>query len=119
MGRLPGKKSSSNILQSTYKCQICSALLPSTHKYDHLTVHFKDKISPLLSKSVPFTCPKCRFVALDRAALIRHFATRHGLVDAFLKDWLVKNNREDEASNLEVPEPPDIKPLLDKDSLEC
>ena len=31
----------------------------------------------------------------------------------------MKNNREDEASNLEVPEPPDIKPLLDKDSLEC
>ena len=70
---------------ANYKCQICLALLPAKHKSDHLTVHFKDKISPLLAKDVPFTCPKCRYVAMDRPSLIRHFATRHGLVDAFLK----------------------------------
>ena len=46
-------------------------------------------MSPLLAKEVPFTCPKCRYVALDRTSLIRHFATRHGLVDAFLKVTLV------------------------------
>ena len=70
---------------SNYKCQICMALMPAKHKSDHLTVHFKDKISPLLARDPPFTCPKCRFVAMDRSSLIRHFATRHGLVDAFLK----------------------------------
>ena len=70
---------------TTYKCQICSSIVPAKTKSDHLIVHFKDKISPLLAKTVPFTCPKCRYVALDRSSLIRHFATRHGLVQAFLK----------------------------------
>ena len=84
-GKIAGQKSLTSLQQATYKCQICLALLPAKHKSDHLTVHFKDKISPLLAKDVPFTCPKCRFVAMDRPALIRHFATRHGLVDAFLK----------------------------------
>ena len=74
-----------SVQSANYKCQICLALLPAKHKSDHLTVHFKDKISPLLAKDVPFTCPKCRYVAMDRPSLIRHFATRHGLVDAFLK----------------------------------
>lgn len=73
------------VQDTTYKCQICLALVPAKHKSDHLIVHFKDKISPLLAKDPPFTCPKCRFVAMDRSSLIRHFATRHGLVDAFLK----------------------------------
>ena len=70
---------------STYKCQICSVIIPAKHKSDHLTVHFKDKISPLLARSAPFSCPKCRYVAIERSSLIRHFATKHGLVDAFLK----------------------------------
>ena len=78
---------------TTYKCPICSAMLPAKHKSDHLTVHFKDKISPLLAKEVPYSCPKCRYVAMDRSSLIRHFATRHGLVDAFLKVEF-HNNRE-------------------------
>lgn len=78
-------KKMSGVQPTTYKCQICLALLPAKHKSDHLTVHFKDKISPLLAKDAPFTCPKCRYVAMDRSSLIRHFATRHGLVDAFLK----------------------------------
>ena len=83
--------------------------MPAKHRSDHLIVHFKDRISPVLARAVPFTCPKCRFVAMDRydyndddddnnddddddddddndrATLIRHFATRHGLVEAFLK----------------------------------
>jgi hypothetical protein len=42
-------------------------------------------MSPLLAKEIPFNCPKCRYVAMDRTSLIRHFATRHGLVEAFLK----------------------------------
>ena len=85
--RFPGVRPSLMSLQqpANYKCQICLAVLPAKHKSDHLTVHFKDKISPLLAKDVPFTCPKCRYVAMDRPSLIRHFATRHGLVDAFLK----------------------------------
>ena len=111
---IPGKS-----LTSSYKCQICSALLPFSLKSDHLTVHFKDKISPLLSKTVPFNCPKCRYVAVDRAMLIRHFATRHGLLDAFLKDWLEKNDRKDEAVALEVTDLPETKPLPERDSLEC
>ena len=104
---------------TTYKCQICPATVPAKHRSDHLTVHFKDKISPLLAKEVPFTCPKCRYVAMDRSSLIRHFATRHGLVDAYLKDWLERNNRKEEAAALEVIEVPDIKPPPDKDLPEC
>ena len=73
------------MLPSTYRCPICSSTIPAKHRADHLTVHFKDKISPLLAREVPFSCPKCRFVAQDRPSLIRHFATRHGLVDAFLR----------------------------------
>ena len=80
---MPGLGSSD--APSTYKCQICSSLMSSKHRSDHLIVHFKDKISPLLAKTAPFNCPKCRFVAMDRSTLIRHFASRHGLVEAFLK----------------------------------
>ena len=83
--RLPGIKGNMLSAPTTYKCQICSSIVPAKTKSDHLIVHFKDKISPLLAKTVPFTCPKCRYVALDRSSLIRHFATRHGLVQAFLK----------------------------------
>ena len=66
--------------------------MPAKHRSDHLIVHFKDKISPLLAKTAPFNCPKCRFVAMDRSTLIRHFATRHGLVEAFLKVSLKNGN---------------------------
>ena len=66
----------------------------------HLTVHFKDKISLLLAKDVPFMCPKCRYVAMDWSSLIRHSATHNGLVDTYLKDWLERNNWKEEASAL-------------------
>ena len=93
--RLPGIRSNIMAAPTTYKCPICSAMLPAKHKSDHLTVHFKDKISPLLAKDVPYSCPKCRYVAMDRSSLIRHFATRHGLVDAFLKVYHLKNIHND------------------------
>ena len=92
--RLPGNSSSEISAPSTYKCHICSSLMPAKHRSDHLIVHFKDRISPLLPKSAPFNCPKCRFVAMDRSTLIRHFATRHGLVEAFLKVSLMERNGE-------------------------
>ena len=138
--RAPGVRNSLTSLQpSNYKCPICLALLPAKHKSDHLTVHFKDKISPLLAKDVPFTCPKCRYVAMDRPSLIRHFATRHGLVDAFLKvregktvvqrififhenyfqDWLERHDRLAEAEAMECVDLPEIKPPPEKDQLEC
>ena len=99
MFRLPGIRSNLMCTPSTYKCQICSVIIPAKHKSDHLTVHFKDKISPLLARSAPFSCPKCRYVAIERSSLIRHFATKHGLVDAFLKvntndqssQWAINN----------------------------
>ena len=110
--------------------------MPAKHRSDHLIVHFKDKISPLLAKTAPFNCPKCRFVAMDRSTLIRHFATRHGLVEAFLKvsfkndenchfkklfsqDWLERHGRSDEASSLVVPVLPEIKPPPENDVPEC
>ena len=99
----------SKMLPSTYRCPICSSTIPAKHRADHLTVHFKDKISPLLAREVPFSCPKCRFVAQDRPSLIRHFATRHGLVDAFLKDWLERHGRDTEAAGLENRTTPAIR----------
>ena len=42
-------------------------------------------MSPMLAKGFPFSCPRCRYVAMERTSLIRHFATRHGVVEFFLK----------------------------------
>jgi hypothetical protein len=60
-------------------------------------------MSPLLAKEIPFNCPKCRYVAMDRTSLIRHFATRHGLVEAFLK---VKYSRRNSVPDPHVLGPP-------------
>ena len=107
------------MLPTTYRCPICSATIPAKHRADHLTVHFKDKISPLLAREIPFACPKCRFVAMDRPSLIRHFATRHGLVDAFLKDWLERHGRESEASGLDSRSLPAVKGPPESGMIEC
>ena len=109
----------SKALPTTYRCPICSATIPAKHRADHLTVHFKDKISPLLAREAPFSCPKCRFVATDRPSLIRHFATRHGLVDAFLKDWLERHGREAEAASLETRPTPSVRPPPEAGQPEC
>ena len=81
-----------------------------------VTACLQEKISPLLPKSVPFCCPKCRYVALDRPGLIRHFATRHGLLDAFLRDWLERAGRGAEAAALVPAELPELRPPPDKAS---
>jgi hypothetical protein len=107
------------MLPSTYRCPICSATIPAKHRADHLTVHFKDKISPLLARETPFSCPKCRFVAQDRPSLIRHFATRHGLIDAFLKDWLERHGRDAEAVGLEPRSMPAIRAPPEGGQPEC
>ena len=118
-GSLGSRMVTGGMLPTTYRCPICSATIPAKHRADHLTVHFKDKISPLLAREAPFACPKCRFVAMDRPSLIRHFATRHGLVDAFLKDWLERHGREGEAAGLDSRSTPAVKGPPESGLIEC
>jgi hypothetical protein len=93
--------STSTFTPSTaFKCPLCSLTLSPESRSDHLSKHFYDSLSADLPVVSPFSCPKCRFVGIDRATLLRHFGNFHGMADHYLKDFLTR--RGDDATHVAV-----------------
>jgi hypothetical protein len=82
--------SSSIVATSAFKCPMCTLTLSHSSRSDHLSKHFYESLSADLPLSAPFSCPKtnCRFIAIDRMSLIRHYGDYHNMSDKLLKEHL-------------------------------
>lgn len=84
------------VAASAFKCPMCTLTLSHSSRSDHLSKHFYDSLSADLPLSVPFSCPKmnCRFVAVDRMSLVRHYGNYHGVSDKLLREYLIRTGAD-------------------------
>ena len=86
--------SSAPVLFSAFKCPLCSLTLSPESRNAHLSNHFYDSLSADLPLTSPFSCPKCRYVGVERSSLLRHFGSFHGMCDKYLKDFLSRRGED-------------------------
>ena len=84
------------VATSAFRCPLCTLTLSHSSRSDHLSKHFYDSLSADLPLSVPYNCPKmnCRFVAVDRMSLIRHYGYYHGMSDKLLQEHLTRKGED-------------------------
>ena len=90
---LPEKRILINI--GDHVCMMCGFKATTKNKYrelqDHLVRHhFKDQIKAALPTARPFMCPddSCNVEGKDWQALMRHYTGKHGVLKAYLKEFL-------------------------------
>ena len=76
-------------------CMMCGFKATTKNKYrelqDHLVRrHFQDRIKAALPTRRPFMCPdhSCNVEGKDWQALMRHYTGKHGVLEAYLKEFL-------------------------------
>ena len=74
-------------------CMICGFIPLTKNKYrelqDHLVYkHFNDRIHAALPTKRPYTCPvlSCITEGKDWQALMRHYTSRHGVLERLMKE---------------------------------
>ena len=100
-------------------CMICGFRATTKNKYrelqDHLSRrHFHERIKASLPTRRPFMCPdpSCTVEGKDWQALMRHFTGKHGVLEAYLKEF-VANQKE----NLHCGRP--VSPLPPTNKIGC
>ena len=99
-------------------CMMCGFKATTKNKYrelqDHLVRrHFQDRIKAALPTRRPFMCPdhSCNVEGKDWQALMRHYTGKHGVLEAYLKEFL--------ASQMEYKENLHFKSLPPTNKIGC
>merc|ERR1719290_594671 len=64
-----------------------------THHY--AVSHFRPRLTELLPKAKPFTCPECSEVHQHKMNLMSHYLGRHKKLDQWLQEWLDADPKPD------------------------
>lgn len=78
-------------------CEICGFEPKTKNKYrekqDHqMRVHFMDKVNMIFPSFSNYNCPSpdCVFMAKDKQSFLRHYISKHGLIETFLRETLAE-----------------------------
>lgn len=103
-------------------CMMCGFKATTKNKYrelqDHLVRrHFQDRIKAALPTRRPFMCPdhSCSVEGKDWQALMRHYTGKHGVLEAYIKEFLQAQAEHKE--NLHLGRP--ISPLPPTNKIGC
>jgi hypothetical protein len=96
-------------------CMMCGFKATTKNKYrelqDHLVRrHFQERIKAALPTRRPFMCPdhSCTVEGKDWQALMRHYTGKHGVLEAYLKEFLARQAEHKENFH-QTPLPPTNK----------
>merc|ERR1719507_626705 len=97
-------------------CMICGFKATTKNKYrelqDHLSRrHFHERIKASLPTRRPFMCPdpSCTVEGKDWQALMRHYTGKHGVLEAYIKEFLSSHKENMHCGRPVSPLPPTNK----------
>ena len=97
-------------------CMICGFKATTKNKYrelqDHLSRrHFHERIKASLPTRRPFMCPdpSCQVEGKDWQALMRHYTGKHGVLEAYIKEYLASHKENLHCGRAVSPLPPTNK----------
>jgi len=93
--------------KSGHVCMVCGFKATTKNKYrelqDHLVrQHFQDRIKAALPTRRPFMCPdhSCNVEGKDWQALMRHYTGKHGVLEAYIKEFMASQMEHKENLHL-------------------
>ena len=108
--------------KSGHVCMMCGFKATTKNKYrelqDHLVrQHFQDRIKSALPTRRPFLCPdhSCNVEGKDWQALMRHYTGKHGVLEAYIKEFMASQMEHKE--NLHLGRP--VSPLPPTNKIGC
>lgn len=108
--------------KSGHVCMMCGFKATTKNKYrelqDHLVRrHFQERIKAALPTRRPFMCPdhSCTVEGKDWQALMRHYTGKHGVLEAYIKEFLARQAEHKE--NLHLGRP--VSPLPPTNKIGC
>ena len=108
--------------KSGHVCMMCGFKATTKNKYrelqDHLVrQHFQDRIKAALPTRRPFMCPdpSCNVEGKDWQALMRHYTGKHGVLEAYIKEFMASQMEHKE--NLHLGRP--VSPLPPTNKIGC
>lgn len=76
-------------------CPVCKEGMRFSKTHHFAVSHFRPRLTDLLPKAKPFSCPECGEVHQHKMNLMSHYLGRHKKLDQWLQDWLDADPKPD------------------------